>query len=128
MFGFYYGNGWMTFRNTDLTAVFPYAEHFDFPVLRRVRRGEDLYTHLTRTPTVTGSALSVVGDTLFVLFGGESQSRGRVLDKFDARTGAYLETDVLPHYANAAAVDGDRTFTIETWDVFPRIVALARGS
>ena len=126
VFGFYYGNGWMTFRNTDLTAVFPYAEHFDFPVLRRVRRGEDLYTHLTRTPTVTGSALSVVGDTLFVLFGGEDQLAGRLLDKFDVRYGAYLETDLLPHYANEAVVGGDRLFTLEAWNVSPRIVALAR--
>lgn len=91
-----------------------------------MRRGEDPYTHLTRTPTVTGSALSVVGDTLFVLFGGEDQLAGRLLDKFDVRSGAYLETDLLPHYANEAVVGGDRLFTLEAWDVSPRIVALAR--
>ena len=68
----------------------------------------------------------MVEDTLFVLFGGESQLRGRLLDKFDVRSGAYLETDILPHYANEAVVSGSRVFTIEGWDMFPRIVALAR--
>ena len=129
VFGFAVGNGWTTFREARLTGVFPYVEHSDFPEVQRVHRDDGGFREtMMRRPVDAGLSLSVVGDTLFVLFGGESQSRGRVLDKFDARTGAYLETDVLPHYANEAVVDGDRTFTIETWDVFPRIVALARGS
>ena len=129
VFGFAVGNGWTTFREARLTGVFPYVEHSDFPGVQRVHRDDGGFREtMMRRPVDTGLSLSVVGDTLFVLFGGESQSRGRVLDKFDARTGAYLETDVLPHYANEAVVDGDRAFTIEAWDVFPRIVALARGS
>lgn len=67
----------------------------------------------------------MVGDTLFVLFGGEKVA-GWALDKFDLRSGAYLETEVLPHFANMAVVGEDRVFTIEAWDVCPRIVALAR--
>ena len=126
VFGFLVGNGWMAFRGSELLGVFPYLEHTDFPNLRQVRQGNYVRTQVTRRPADTGQSLSVVGDTLFVLFGGESRFRGRVLDKFDVRSGAYLGTDALPHYANEAVVDGDRTFTIETWDVFPRIVALAR--
>ena len=127
VFGFAFGNGWTTFQEARLTGVFPYVEHSDFPEVRRTHRDDGGFREtMMRRPADAGLSLSVVGDTLFVLFGGESQWRGRVLDKFDARTGAYLETDVLPHYASEAVVDGDRAFTIEAWDVFPRIVALAR--
>lgn len=121
VFGFFYGNGWATYREAQLLDVFPYVEHFDFPRARQVGQG----MRMTRRPTETGRSLSVVGDTLFVLFGGEKVA-GRALDKFDLRSGAYLETEVLPHFANAAVVGEDRVFTIEAWDVHPRIVALAR--
>ena len=126
LFGFRYGNGWMTFRGTELVGVFPYVEHSDFPKVREVRRGNRWHMQMTRRPAENGLSLSVVADTLFVLFGGESQLRGRLLDKFDVRSGAYLGTDVLPHYANEAVVSGDRVFTVEAWGVFPSIVALAR--
>ena len=126
VFGFRYGNGWMTFRGTELVGVFPYVEHSDFPKVREVRQGNRWHMQMTRRPAENGLSLSVVEDTLFVLFGGESQLRGRLLDKFDVRSGAYLGTDVLPHYANEAVVSWDRVFTVEAWDVFPSIVALAR--
>ena len=125
VFGFLYGNGWATFWETQLLGVFPYVEHSDFPRARQVRRGNGMSTQMTRRPGDSGRSLSVVGDTLFVLFGGERVA-GWALDKFDLQTGAYLETEVLPHFANWAAVGGDRVFTIEAWDVYPRIVALAR--
>lgn len=128
VFGFGAGNGWMRFRGAEVEGVFPYAEHVDFPEVRDVRGGAARggVSRMDRRPVRSGLSLSVVGDTLFVLFGGESRLRGRVLDKFDVRSGAYLETDLLPHFANYAVVDKNRAFTIEAWDVFPRIVALAR--
>ena len=115
--------GWMTFGEDELLGVFPYVEHSDFSKVRQVRGTS---TRITKRPVDAGLSLSVVGDTLFVLFGGESQLRGRLLDKFDLRSGAYLETDVLPHYANEAVVDGDRAFAIKAWEMFPKIVALGR--
>lgn len=125
VFGFFYGNGWATFREAQLLGVFPYVEHFNFPRARQVRRGNGVSTRMVRRPAETGRSLSVVGDTLFVLFGGEKVA-GWALDKFDLRSGAYLETEVLPHFANSAVVGEERVFTIEAWDVYPRIVALAR--
>ena len=127
VFGFGYGNGWMRFRGAELQGVFPYVEHVEFPVLRQVRRGDQVSVHLTGRPTDTGLTLSVVGDTLHVLFGGgvESLARG-VLDRFDLPSGSYLASDVLPHYADEAVVGGDRVFTVDRWSMFPSIVALAR--
>lgn len=125
VFGFLYGNGWATFRGAQPLGVFPYVEHFDFPKARQVRRGPRSRTQMIRRPTETGRSLSVVGDTLFVLFGGEKVA-GWALDKFNLRNGAYLETEILPHAANMAVVGEDRVFTIKASDVYPRIVALAR--
>lgn len=121
-------NGWMKFRGAELRGVFPYVEHVDFPEVREVRSGPlgGRSSHMMRRPVRAGVSLSVVADTLFVLFSGKTPGRGRLLDKFDVQSGEYLETEVLPHFANEAVVDGDRVFTIEAWDVFPRIVALAR--
>ena len=128
VFGFSTGNGWMRFRGAELEGVFPYAEHVEFPEVRDERGGATRggLSRMDKRPVQSGLSLSVVGDTLFVLFSGESRLRGRVLDKFDVRSGAYLETDLLPHFSNYAVVDKDRAFTIEAWDVSPRIVALAR--
>ena len=132
---FLVGNGWMAFRGGELLGTYPYVEHVDFPKMREVRNGNSVRRRPVRRPAETGRSLSVVGDTLFVLFGGENESRfrGWVLDKFDMRSGTYLGTDVLPHYANRAVVDGDRAFTIHFGGgsgsaLFPRIVALARRS
>ena len=124
VFGFRVGNGWATFQDAALLGIYPYVEHSDFPRLRQVRRGSQVRTRVMTRPTETGQSLSVVGDTLFVLFGGTA--RGRVLDKFDLWSGAYLETEVLPHFAYEAVVGKDRVFTIEGGGVYPRVVALAR--
>ena len=133
VFGFLVGNGWMAFQGSELVGVHPYVEHMDFPKLREVRRGNTISRQMVRRPAETGRSLSVVGDTLFVLFGGENESRfrGWVLDKFDVRSGVYLETDILPHYANRAVVFGDKAVTVHFGGgaaLFPRIVALARRS
>ena len=125
VYGFSNGNGWATFRAAHGRGVFPYVEHSDFPKARQVRQGNTVRTQMTARPVETGRSLSVVGDTLFVLFGGETAT-GWVLDKFNLHTGAYLESDVLPHFANLGVVSKDRAFTIETWGAYPRIVALAR--
>ena len=126
VFGFSSGNGWATFREDQLMGVFPYVKHSPFGRAREVRQGNAVRTWMLARPVETGRSLSVVGDTLFVLFGGEDWTQGRILDKFDLRSGAYLETEFLPHFANWAVVGEDRVFTIEAWDVYPRIVALAR--
>lgn len=127
MFGFFSGNGWATFREAKLLGIFPYVEHSEFPRTGYARHGKRLRTWVAARPVESGRSLSVVGDTLFVLFGGETVA-GWALDKFDLRTGTYLETDILPHYSNSAVVGNDRVFTVEAWDMHPRIVALARRS
>lgn len=126
--GFRLGNGWMVFDGNNLVGTHPYVEHSEFPEIRLVRQGFRRYSHIPERPRTSGRTLSVLADTLFVLFGGERPvgRLGRALDKFDLTTGRYLGSDLLPHSAHYATVGNDRLFTISLDRVFPSIVALKR--
>lgn len=131
VWGFTNGNGWMVFEGASRLAVHPYVEHTDFPGVTVERRGNEYREGRTERPVGSAHSLSVVEDTLFVLFEGEREPPGlrrRMLDRFNVRTGAYMDTDILPHRASRAVVDGDRVFTIVWGTLFTRIVTLARRS
>ena len=72
VFGFFNGNGWATFREAKLLGIFPYVEHSEFPRTGYARQGKRVRTWVAAKPVESGRSLSVVGDTLFVLFGGET--------------------------------------------------------
>lgn len=127
VFGFGYGNGWLVFNGDKLMSVHPYVFHSDFPEVRFVRQGLRTFWHMPRRPPSSGRSVSTLGDTLFVLFGGPGPRRGRILDRYNLQTGEYIETDLLPHYANRAIVGEDgRIFTVNNSALYPSIVALAR--
>jgi hypothetical protein len=125
IFGLGLGNGWIAFHDTSAVGVHPFVEYTPFPEIRTVRNGLSRASHMVNRPPSSARSLSVRGDTLHVLFGGHSQSAGRLLDKYDLNTGDYLETDLLPHYANRAIISANGTvFTVRSADLYPRIVAL----
>lgn len=118
--------GWC-FAGSDLIGVYPYVEHTAFPLVRVFSRLGGLITQTAGgQPVTSGRSVSVVGDTLLVLFGGE-EGRGWVLGRYDVRNGQYLHSDLLPHFSNRAAVGDDgRVFTLYSAGMFPVIVALMR--
>lgn len=125
VFGLGLGNGWIAFQDTSAMGVYPFVEHTPFPEIRTVRNGLSRSSMMVNRPPSSARSLSVRGDTLHVLFGGHSLSAGRLLDKYDLITGEYLETDLLPHYANRATAGANGTvFTIRSADLYPTIVAL----
>lgn len=125
VFGLGLGNGWFVFQDTAVIGVYPFVEHTQFAEIRTVRQGLSRTSYMVNRPPSSARSLSVRGDTLHVLFGGHSSSAGRLLDKHDLNTGQYLETNLLPHYANRAIVGANGTvFTITSADLYPRIVAL----
>lgn len=128
VFGFGFGNGWMVFDGANLSKVRPYALHTDFPEVLYMRQGfSRSWRHVTR-PVSSGLSMSVRGDTLFVLFGGPTRSQyGRLLDRFDLRTGSYIGSEALPHSTNRGVVgESGRMFTVNNSSLFPSIVALGR--
>ena len=125
VFGLGLGNGWFVFQDTVAIGVYPFVEHTPFPEVRHVREGLSRSSHMVNRPASSARSLSVRGDTLYVLFGGHSSSSGRLLDKHDLNTGEYLETNLLPHYANRAIVGANGTvFTITSAELYPTIMAL----
>lgn len=118
----------MAFDGARLLKVRPYVLHTDFPEVHSMRQGfARLLQHASR-PVESGLSVSVRGDTLFVLFGGpERELWGRRLDRYDLRTGSYVTTDVLPHWATRGVVgESGRLFTVNSSALFPSIVALER--
>lgn len=127
VFGFGFGNGWLVFDGdgNKPSGVYPYVEHTTFPDVISVRQGLRTYSRHPTRPVSSGRSLSVLGDTLFVLFGG-TRGAGWVLDRYDVRTGRYLASDALPHYTNRAVVGPGRLFTVYSAGMFPSVVALSR--
>jgi hypothetical protein len=125
------GNGFFVFRNAE---PYPYhglyVEHTPFS--QTVRRARESGSRTALQTTVVGepvsSALSVQlsGGRLYVHFGGRSRDYGRVVDVYDARTGAYLHTLRLPRYFRSLALvpnrsrlyglHGDTAPTLEAWE------------
>ncbi len=127
VFGYGVGNGWMVFADDALVGVHPYVEHTEVPAVREADRVRRTSGFVSR-PVTSGRSLAVIGDTLHVLFGGVKGLAGHKIDRYNLRTGEYLNTDLLPHYANRAAMAEGRVVTVYSAGLFPRIVALARRS
>ena len=56
----------------------------------------------------------IVSDTIWVLFAGRSKRRYRILDRYDALTGAYLDTYELPFPTRHFAIGGGTIFVIDS--------------
>ena len=121
VFGFGYGNGWFLFQDDGSQASYPYVEHTPFPQVVRQRSREGLAVRTVTTflarPTPSAMALSVVGDTLAVLFDGETSG---ALDKYDLRTGNYLYSqEVAPTVREMIALGNNTYGIIDYKDLFP---------
>ncbi len=127
VFGYGVGNGWMVFADDALVGVHPYVEHMEVPAVGEADRVRRTSGFVSR-PVTSGRSLAVIGDTLHVLFGGLKGLAGYKIDRYNLRTGEYLNTDLLPHHANRAAMAEGRVVTVYSAGLFPRIVALARRS
>ena len=116
-FAFAVGDGFFILpRGRGDTVVGRFVEHIDFPtVIRSSGRGSQS-EHLGRT---TPAALDVglTAKRLYVLFGGESSERGKLVDAYDASTGQYLSSIRLPSFTFAAAVTKDFVYLLTSKSV-----------
>lgn len=67
--------------------------------------------------------MTMDGTDLYVLFGGRTEHRSAVLDRYDLRSGSYRESLVLPGKAKEAAVASGTVFVLVD-DPFPALLAL----
>lgn len=105
-------------RDGTVRAVATGVEELPFPEGKRypVKMGDQTLT-VTRVdpqaPKGTGSVTSR-GSLILTLFGGRTAEKGRLLDRYDALTGRYLGSHLLPHRVNEIAMLSDgRLATIE---------------
>lgn len=102
----------------------PFVERTPIPGIRTDRR-RDGDTRITIRAleasyrAAIGSAIS--GNTLYVLFEGATQSRRRLIDRYEVPSGRYLGSWLLPERAFAIGADGDILATLEG-DLIPKLV------
>lgn len=119
VFGFEVGNGWFTFRREAVDLASPYVEHTDFPPRDGPGAG-DL--------AVSAVSLSVRGDTLAVLFGGNTRARLYWLDLYDLNSGTYLKSLFLPMPAKYAVMGPEGQVFLVTYDLYPTVMAIRPAS
>ncbi len=123
--GFEYGNGWFALDTNQGSGRRYYVEPTRFPpVIKEVRNGgQSIGTKLVRSEQ-SGIDLSLVGDTLFVLFGGK-ELRRQVLDLYGWGSGNYFGSLRLPERVEYAAVSGPYLYTLSS-NPLPQLMVYRR--
>lgn len=124
---FRYGNGFFPFEGTQpMGYLGQYVEHLPFPALSVSVTGSGRSTAFRDVAVCSACSASLVGDTLFVHFGGDTQHAGRLLDAYDLRSGAYLVSYELPDVFQHVEVSSEWIAGIRE-DPYPELLLLTRG-
>jgi hypothetical protein len=103
-----------------------YVESMELPVPEWTELNGRPMQRLTKEQSAARDAF-VVGDSLIVPFGGESDDAGRIEDVYDARSGQYLYTHRLPFWSARTALAGRRSYHLVTIDGYRAIRAVDRS-
>lgn len=123
-FGFGLGDGWFGFTGTRPDGgKRPYIERAEFPQVVEKREGGTVTTQLASYTPCSACSMTIDGTDFYVLFGGRTDNRRAVLDRYDLRTGRYRESLVLPAKTTEAAV-ADGTFFLLVEEPAPTLLAL----
>jgi hypothetical protein len=123
-FGFSIGNGWFAFRGEEPEGeVGRYVEHTEFPGVTTTAVGEVQTTTLEDYNACSACSMAMSDSVLYVHFGGYTDHRRRIVDRYRLRDAAYLGSLRLPHEATVVEVGGERVFALYE-DPYPGIVAL----
>jgi len=107
-------------------SVFRGIEREEFPRLLTFHAFGGIVERLD--PDAHKAALdgTVVGDSLFVLYAGETEKGGRILDEYVLPTGRYVRSYLLPFKAHAFAWTG-RDFAFLSLEPVPEVRILRRA-
>ncbi|MDE2753365.1 MAG: hypothetical protein OXI83_12375, partial [Gemmatimonadota bacterium] len=126
VFAFEAGNGWFTFEVDTPLGMFPFVEHTEFPEIIVSRSENSTMWRMATQPAYSAYDMDVWRDTMYVLPGGHTSHRFRVLDMYDVRSGQYVHSQTLPDVTDSFAVTGDRVFVLDNRELYPRITSLRR--
>jgi hypothetical protein len=111
---FYYGNGWFAWDQAGSRSGRRYfIEPTVFPSLIRERLPDGYGEKLIYTEP-SARQISLIGDTVFVRFGGKGERAGRQLDLYAWESGNYLASVELPDDIEWAEVAPGWLFTYGT--------------
>lgn len=121
VYAFTFGSGWFGFdkgRLMDYTG--PYLEYIPFPEVEESAMR-------ARLKATVRSALDVAlaGDSVLILFAGQSDRAGRLIDTFRFQDGSYLGSQLLPFTAVKLTTCG-RSLVLLSRDPYPRVFILRR--
>ncbi len=123
---FRYGNGFFPFQGTrPLAYTGQYVEHQPFPALSVSVTPTGRSTGFADQPVCSACSASMVHDTLFVHFGGETEYAARVLDAYDVVTGEYLMSYELPTFFMQIEVGPEWIAGVRE-NPFPELLLLSR--
>jgi hypothetical protein len=103
-----------------------YVEPVPFPVPIVRQEGDSRITEFAERPLSSAISVTLSPDHLFVLYGGRTEHRGQVVDRYRRSDGGYVSSFLLPHKASGLAwYDGG--FYLLSSSPFPQL-AFARPS
>lgn len=122
VFGFGLGNGFFVF-NDGLAKAYPYVRHADFPEvetggLGSFRTGFRVGYRGGR-PDRVARDVAIRGDTVYVLAGNHWE-----IDRYQAATGQYLDSVLLPVPLSRFALARDALIGIVAGGMYPQVIAL----
>lgn len=122
------GDGYFIFRATTLLREGWFPEPIPFPGIRREVRRSLLRTEtVTRVqePVFAATSVAVTVRRVHILFHGTGPYRSRIVDGYDAATGEYVESLVLPRPVATVAVGGGIVYALVTAP-YPQLLAWRR--
>lgn len=121
------GRGFARYRVGGFEEARRYVEFFDLPEYV-VTGGRMRWTERPVDDRHAATGVAMEGGRLLVAFMGLTPSRGRLLDVYDARTGAYLHTLRSPKSIHGLASADGRLFVLTTQNDAPTLIAFDLGT
>lgn len=110
----------------DSITIHAYPEQVTLPDVsrqsRNVARGSQTVTRVAR-PTPAAISLTQTPTELWILFGGETEDRNRIVDRYDHTTGAYRGSHLLPVVMSHIAIQGESVFALSSTQ-YPALLRL----
>jgi hypothetical protein len=110
--GFRMGDGFFSYTREAQGRRGWFVEHVPFPEVVVEKSGNTTsWRHKVR-PIDAAKAVTVSPERIYVLFGGTSRNRGRLVDSYSLRSGAYAGSYLLPKRATEIAWHDGGLYTL----------------
>jgi len=91
------GDGFFIFREDDpATSRLRFIEPVNFPRIVTEKRGNTTITRPEHKPRLSALSVTLSPTRIYVLFGGSTRLRNRIVDSYSLQDGRYLESHLLP--------------------------------